>query len=347
MKKISNQKERIRYLKYIESIMRKNDPVYLPSNYWKVVGEKAKTQFIKDGFNKFKIREGLDYFQFLIYEWNYWQFQYVWKKSNLLTKIRAIVPAIISPKFNNFPMVRRQKWVFMYYHFLLWDYVKKQDKKNLLELYEPLFGSPLLVKWRNHTFTQDLLNSILETYSVLRALAYAKTTPRVILEVGGGYGRNMYVLKKTYPNSKIIMVDIPPAIILAQWYMSKVFPGSQILPIGDYKSFEEIKEKYNNADFVFLLPHQINLIPHKSINLFININSFQEMSFEQIRMYFKYVNKLTKGIFYSKQWKKQDNPDADVQISENEYPINKSWKKIFHRESQVQSKFFEEAYFVK
>lgn len=347
MKQLVSKKERLQYLKWVESIMRKSDAVYLPSNYWKTVGEKAKGQFIKDGFSKLKIREGLDYFQFLVYEWSYWQFQYVWKRSNLWTKIRAIVPAIISPKFKEFPMVRRQKWLFMYYHFLLWDYVKKQDKEDLLKLSEPLFGSPLLVKWRNHTFTQDLLNSILETYSILRAVTHAKITPQVILEVGGGYGRNMYVLKKLYPKSKIIMVDIPPAIILAQWYMSKVFPESRVLPIGDYKSFEEIKKEYKSADFIFLLPHQISLIPRKSVNIFININSFQEMSLGQIKMYFRYVNKLTKGVFYSKQWKKQDNPHADVQISEHEYPINKNWKRIFHRESQVQSKFFEEAYLVK
>jgi len=344
METLSTKQERIKLLNYATNIMKKGKRIYHPSRFWEVFGKKNNEQFIKDGFENMKIRQGLDYFQFLIFEWSYWQFQYVWKKSSLKTKLQAILPALTSPGFQDFPMEERQRWLFVYYHCLLWDYVKKRDTRNLLCLEEPRYGNPLLVRWRNHTFTQDLLNSILETYSMLEALENTNKQPETILEAGGGYGRNMYVLKKVFPRSKIIMVDIPPAIMLAQWYMTKVFPDSKIVGISDFKKFSEIQKAYAVADFVFLLPHQIELIPDKSIHLFVNVNSFQEMTFKQIETYFSQIDRLTKGVFYTKQWKQQDNQIDNIKINEHEYPVHDSWEELFHREAQIQSRFFEAAY---
>lgn len=331
-------------LKKAISIMKKGNPVYLPSKYWNMLGEKNIDQLNKDGFKNIKIKQGLDYFQFLVFEWSYWQFQFVWKRSSWITKIRAVLPALTSPTFSHFPMEERQRWLFAYYHYLLWDYVKKIDYKNLLSLPEPRYGNPLLFHWRNHTFTQDLLNSIIETYSILEALAIGVKDPKVIVEVGGGYGRNAYVLKKMFPKSKIVMVDIVPGIVLAQWYLHKVFPRKKVLGISDFNNFKEVKKRYEKADFVFLLPHQIEMLPDKSVDLFININSFQEMTYEQIKTYFNQIARLTTGIFYTKQWKKQHNTFDHVKITEFQYPKHSSWKEIFHRDSRVQSKFFEAAY---
>lgn len=347
MTKHTEEQERIKLLNYATKIMEKGEKVYYPSKYWSVIAKKNNEQLVKDGFENIKIRQGLDYFQFLVFEWSYWQFQYVWKRSSWSTRIRGVLPALTSPRFAHFPMEDRQRWLFVYYHFLLWDYVKRFDDKNFLSLEEPSLGNPLLVKWRGHVFTQDLLNSIIETYSVLEALLVVKKEPKTILELGGGYGRNTYVLKKLFPKTKIIMVDIVPAIVLAQWYMTNVFADKNVLGVSDFKSYTEIKNKYEKADMVFLLPHQIELLPKKSIDMIININSFQEMTLEQIKSYFKQIDRLTNGIFYTKQWKQQHNKVDNIKINENEYPVYKSWVKLFHREARVQSKFYEAAYQVK
>ncbi len=331
-------------LDFATQLMEKGKEVYHPSKYWKTIAKKNNKQLLQDGFENIKIRQGLDYFNFLVFEWSYWQFQYVWKRSSWKSKIRAAVTALTSSPYPNFPMEERQRWMYVYYHCLLWDYVKRFDTKQLLELEEQRYGNPLLVTWRNKTFSQDLLNSIIEAYSILEALESLNKDPKTILEIGGGYGRNEYVLKNIYPKAKIIMVDIVPGIVIAQWYIRKVFPNKNILQIRDFQSFSQIRDAFNTSDFIFLLPHQIELLPKKSIDLFININSFQEMTLEQIKIYFSQINRLTNGVFYTKQWKEQYNEIDKIKINEYDYPIHKMWKELFHRDARVQSKFFEAAY---
>lgn len=46
-------------------------------------------------------------------------------------------------------------------------------------------------------------------------------------------------------------------------------------------------------------------------------------------------------------WKEQDNQYDNIKINQYEYPVYKSWKKLFHREARVQSKFFEASYQIK
>ncbi len=341
--KAASENQRLKLLNNANAIMQKSEKVFQPSDYWNEIGQKDNQLFLADGFEKMKIRQGLDYSQFLVFEWSYWQFQYVWKRSSIITKLHAILPALLSKPFKNFPMENRQRWLFIYYHVLYWEYIKKFDKKNLLRLNEPKLGFPLLINWKGKIFNQDLLNSITESYSIQEALEKENIQPKTILEVGGGYGRNMFIMKHLFPKAKIIMVDIPPAIILAEWYLKNIFPKSRILKLQDHKKTSFPKE-FEKADFIFLLPHQIELIPDKSIDLFININSFQEMTMKQIKVYFKEINRTTKGILYIKQWKKQINKIDKLKINENQYPVYKSWKKIFHREAPVMSKFFEAAY---
>lgn len=344
MNTLSTQTQRQQLLTTARRIMEKGPKVYQPSKYWQMVGKKASDQFLADGFEKLKIRQGLDYFQFLVFEWSYWQFQFVWQNSSWKSRLEAALPTLFSPRFPEFPMEERQRWLFVYYHCLLWDFVKKKDWLGLLRLPEPLFGSPLLISWRGRQITQDLLNSILEVYSILEALIPTGKKPKTILEVGGGYGRVMYVMKHIFPQSKIIMVDIPPGIVLAQWYLSQVFPKRKILGISDFKKFDEIKEQFAAADFIFLLPHQIELLPDKSVDLFININSFQEMHLPQIKQYFKQISRLTTTLFYTKQWKEQHNQIDKLKINEWQYPVEKSWNEVYHRDAAVQTKFFEAAY---
>ena len=58
------------------------------------------------------------------------------------------------------------------------------------------------------------------------------------------------------------------------------------------------------AAIIFLTPNQLELLPDKSIDLFVNISSFHEMRMDQIKYYFGEIDRLTRRYFYFKQWKK-------------------------------------------
>lgn len=318
--------------------------IYYPSKYWRHLNKKHLEELDKYGLENMKIRQALAYFTFTVFNYRHEQFQYVLNHSSLNHITQAIITAIRAPYFSHFPLTRNQKMQFVFYNCLLWDFVKKFDNYHLLNIGEPTVGNPLLIKYGKEYISQDLANSVLETYSIDEVFNPFKNKKITILEIGGGYGRNAYVLKNLYQTARYICVDIPPALLIAQWYLTKVFPNKKIFKFQDFTSYKEVKNKIENADFSFLLPAQIELLPAKSIDLFININSFHEMFPAQIKAYFKQIDRLTKGIFYMKQWKISKIPFDNIALTSNSYPIRKHWKRIFKRESKVQTKFFEAAY---
>jgi hypothetical protein len=105
-----------------------------------------------------------------------------------------------------------------------------------------------------------------------------------------------------------------------------------------------VEKEFNDADIIFLLPHQAEMLPAKSVDLFINISSLHEMKIEQIHAYFKLIDKLTKGFFYSKQWWVSHNPADGITITPREYPVPQNWKQLYLRSAKVQSYFFEVMY---
>jgi hypothetical protein len=84
----------------------------------------------------------------------------------------------------------------------------------------------------------------------------------------------------------------------------------------------------------------MELLPDKSIDLFLNISSLHEMLPAQVNYYLGQIDRLTKGLFYMKQWKQWYNAVDKVQVTEN-YPIPKHWLSVYWRECRVQTLFFE------
>jgi SAM-dependent methyltransferase len=104
-------------------------------------------------------------------------------------------------------------------------------------------------------------------------------------------------------------VDIPPALWVAERYLSGLFPERHIFPYRDFQRFEEIAESYARADLVFLLSSQLGALPPDSIDLIINISSLHEMRKDQIDHYFRLFDRVLKpgGPAYIKEWKKGED----------------------------------------
>ena len=143
------------------------------------------------------------------------------------------------------------------------------------------------------------------------------------------------------PYVKYIIVDIPPALYVAERYLSNQFRGKKIFKFRDFKNFSEIKDEFDQADIAFLLPFQLALLPPNNSDLFINISSFHEMHQDQIEWYFTLIDSVIRKFVYIKQWKTVKLQYEDEYISEKDYPIRENWKKIFWRECRVKTRFFE------
>ncbi len=116
-----------------------------------------------------------------------------------------------------------------------------------------------------------------------------------VLEIGAGpcilTGLMMHKM-----NTKHVIVDLSQEIIIGFSFLSEFFPDKKlVLP-------NEVAEKGipDDADVVFLTPEQIKPICSQKFDIFINIFSFQEMSYKTIREYFDLMRTCSskQSIFY-------------------------------------------------
>jgi putative sugar O-methyltransferase len=209
---------------------------------------------------------------------------------------------------------------------------------------ESSVGNPVGINYKNHYVTQDLCNSILDVNFILENTKLNTNRPLRVMELGAGYGRIIYALLKAYPNLQAVIVDIPPALYVSQYYLTNTFPNLKCFKFREFSTYDEIKLDFESSSISFLTPEQIELIPNKSIDLFINISSLHEMTSIQINNWFNQINRVTNGWFYTKQFKKYPNLIDNLTIREEDYPSPSDWKEKVRRTNPIFQEFFEVVY---
>ncbi len=287
-----------------------------PSKYWDVLNKSILSKLEKHGYENFKRTVAFHYFTWLV-TLRGCQIKFLRRNLPVWKVLKCFVKTFFTRTFKLLTWGQTMSVKFL--TLLLWEYLKKIDTKGLtLSLSEPKAGNPFPVYDNGKLISQDLANSILEFYSIANSIDINKV--RTIAELGGGYGRNAYVFLRLLPGVQYTFIDLPESLEIAKRYLGEVMPNSNI---------------------TFLTPERIEEIPDKSADLFINISSFHEMRLEQISYYFDQADRITRGYFYSKQWKKTKMPYENIELKREDYPWKKNWKEIYNRECAVQTNFFE------
>ena len=313
----------------------------LPSKYWEELNKKNLKQISDNSYENFKRTVARNYFTFLVSPLNH-QTRFLLRSLPFWQGVHIVFSTFFAPRHDLFRWNRSINYNLLTK--LLWAYVERNDPDRLLErLSEPLQGNPPRVFQGDRLISQDLANSFLEYLSVMNADVNDNEIG-TIMELGSGYGRTAYVYLTLHPSSRYILVDIPPALFICEKYLSDVFEGRKIFLFRHFDRYEDIREEYENADIVFLMPHQLELLPENSVDLFMNISSFHEMRMDQIHYYFKILEKLTRKYFYTKQWQETTIPYENVVIRQADYPVDQNWRQIYTRVCKVQDQFFEALY---
>lgn len=307
------------------------------SGCWSLLAMKNCNQLLEHGYNNFKRTIGHNYFNFLVQ-----------KGDPQITAVERLLPhyiveqcyqsALLIPYDPTF--TTQDQFSYKYFIFLLWEYVKQIDKENYLSrLEEPNEGNPILVHADGKNMSQDLANSLIEYYSIREEVDFQNI--HRVLEIGGGYGRNAHVILTLNPHIKMVMVDIFPALYISQQYLSSIFKNKKIFKAKHFSDFGQVEEELTEADIIFLLPNQLDMIPDQFFDLSFNISSFGEMTIKQIEKYFHQLNRLTRQYFYMKQWNISKNPFDNIELNKNDYPYPKNWQQIYLRDCVIQNAFFE------
>lgn len=325
------------------------ESIYKPSKFWENLNNLHASYLSEYGIKNFKRSVNSKYFQ-----WGILGIVVHQLTPMLIGMIKGNFAPFFKSKFNkniNFQVGSGifdflQRYIYKIYTGSLYEFVNRFDSDRIFEkIEEPLIGNPILVEYKNKLVSQDLCNSIFEYYTIVRNINLP--TKAKIAELGAGYGRLGYVLLKIMTNSSYCVIDIPPALFIAQNYLSEIFPKEKIFKFRHFESYQEIKAEFEASRVRFIMPHQIELLPSKYFDLFINISSLHEMTREQISNYINQIDRLCKGYFYSKQWRKSRTSDNRF-IREDEYPIPGSWKIIDRRRRHpIQNMFFDTLYKIK
>lgn len=312
------------------------------SRAWEVLSRKNLDQLLDGGYANFKRTIALNYFTFAVQagdpQINALQgllgpqeIQDCWMQAQSLPD---------DPTF-----ALKNQVYYRYLVLLLWTYASKSDPLGVLEkVREPAQGNPVVVPVGERMASQDLANSVLEYYAMGEGLALEGA--KRVLEIGGGYGRNAFIALTLHPDLQYVMADIPPALYIAQRYLSSVFKDRKVFRARDFSDYSAVREEMESASIVFLLPHQLALIPEKAVDLTINISSFGEMTQDQIEHYFGEIERVTRGNFYTKQWIKSQNPFDGLVLRQQDYPHRPHWREVFLRRCPVQTEFFEALYHI-
>jgi putative sugar O-methyltransferase len=315
-------------------------PETQPSKYWSQLNDQNVEQLDQFGYQNFKQTVALNYFTWAMTLGRGIrdsQLRFLVKHLSVLNTLNFARKAFIAPKHSFIPLQGS-----IYYNFItyaLWTYSLRVNP-YLAQLSEPEEGNPPRVFQANKLISQDLANSALEYAAITDAIP-DMTGVKTIVELGAGYGRTAYVFLKLLPNIRYIIADIPPALYVSERYLSSQFPDRRIFKFRDFKSYSEIEKEFQESQIAFLLPHQLEFLPDKSADLFINISSLHEMRLEQIKYYLNVADRLTSQYFYMKQWIEWRNPADNFVIRENDYPIPETWSQMYWRKCAVQTYFFE------
>lgn len=324
----------------------KANSIYHPSNFWTRLGSVHQEQLTVSGFKNFKRSINMKYFN--------------WGILGILVHQRHLIvdqikrgnwEPIFRSNFINYksePNLKVYKFnpisAFIYKIFTAsyMDYLQKVDKQHILKkVKEPKTGNPFLVSYKKKKISQDLCNSIQEFYAITEPVGRIKKLQ--ILEIGAGYGRLAYIFLKQLPSCSYTIIDIPPALFIAQKYLSKIFHKEKIFQFQLFHSFKQVRKEFETARIRFLSADQIELLPKNYFNLVINISSLHEMNRRQIKNYINQINRICSRYFYTKQWRRSKISDNGY-ISEKDYPHFANWKTIFYRKHPIQKMFFEALY---
>ncbi len=138
------------------------------------------------------------------------------------------------------------------------------------------------------TLSYDLARQALIVNKLSKSIS--KLDTKTFCIIGDGHGALGCLIKKVFPKSKIIFINLGRTLIFDLYYSKKVFPEIEHFLI---RSNENIFSKHFN----YIEAEKCNNVEINA-DVFINVCSMQEMNSEDIRSYFKLIRKQNSETYF-------------------------------------------------
>lgn len=234
---------------------------------------------------------------------------------------------------------------YAFYTGLVWQLMAQHASDDLhTRIEEPALGAPILLRREGQAISQDLAQSLLEYYRVKELVRQIEMPAHpTYLELGAGYGRLAYVFLTAGP-CRYVIVDIPPTMLVAKWYLSKLFPERRVFGFRAFEDFAEVRAEIEAADIVFLSPNQLALLPDRFFDVALSISSLHEMNMEQIARYKALIWAKTARAVYLKQWTRWRNPEDGIDVTADLYALPAPWRLVLDATDLANCEFTEQGW---
>jgi hypothetical protein len=143
----------------------------------------------------------------------------------------------------------------------------------------------------------------LKFYEALIALACAEALPMsahldrrfVVWEIGAGWGGFAHAFKSLFPDTTVVISDLPQTMLLSATYLMALFPEATFV----FDNGSGVDESAFEQDFVFVPAHRPGNVTPPHVDLVVNTVSFQEMTTEQVDAYAAQARALRATAVYS------------------------------------------------
>ena len=168
--------------------------------------------------------------------------------------------------------------------------------KDLLEISDSTFGNPIGFYKNDKFYTNQFLRQLTHIHFIKKNTDFDKIES--IMELGGGIGLLASCFLKLKKNVKYLLIDIAPTIFFSEYYLRNL--GFKVC---GYKELKNMKNPNLNKIFkeyqVCCIPSwKLELLEDFKSDLFINVQSFQEIENEQSKNYINIFKKSVKQSIY-------------------------------------------------
>lgn len=222
------------------------------------------------------------------------------------------------------------------------DLVAARDGRGLLRRLSPSASeqSGVTVRVGGRLLSWDLLISVDTVLSLLEIVPDLLRRKFVVVDLGQGWGRLGHVLKTLNPSITYVASDIPESLLIAQEYLGRLLPQERLHRYSLNRELTSVSRELllDGGGMRFCGPQHLDRFQTGAVDVFVNINSFQEMTMPQVTEYFRIIDRVTDGVFYTQQRLR-----GDVMTREN-YPYPVGWRGLFSREVAFSPGYFEAAF---
>jgi putative sugar O-methyltransferase len=223
---------------------------------------------------------------------------------------------------------------------VLWDIAVRGDTHGLTSrLAEPEIGHPVPLRSRGRLISQDLANSVIEFTFAARSGTIGEGAR--VAELGAGYGRVAYVYAHAHDLTYCVF-DIPPALAVSQWYLTKTLGQERILPYSPHTDFAQIESQLTPGTVAFFTPDQLDLFPDGWFGLTQTISTLPEMPARQSAHYLGLLAAKSSRAVFLKQWRQWRNEADQTDLREEHYRLPEPWYLHLRRTDPVQPAFFDQ-----